>query len=973
MLKLIRSYPLIFLVLLCLLLAVFGANIAAFYTDFLWFGEVGQQSVFRRIYGTRVLLFALFGTASFLIAYANLRLADKFSPSADLGSGGKNAGTSKGKLWDKGSGKPADKTVRVLSGFRRVLSGLLLAAAAVFAIVCGLTAQGEWDGFLRFTHPVSFGIRDAQFGRDLSFYVFTLPFARFMQNWLLVVLLLVGVGVALLYLYQQGINSVAGRTVVAPHVRAHLSALAALALFVKAWDYYLDRYDLLYGGMGSLLPGAGYTDIHARLPMLMLLIGVTCLAGVAALANVWRRTIVLPAAAVGLWVAFSLAGVIIPGSVQRLRVRPNEAIREAPFIARAIEATRKAYDVDSVKTENFPASDTLTQADLSANAATLSNIRLWDYEPLLETYPQQQGFRQYYQFPDVDVDRYHLGGANGYQQVLLAAREIAPEALDGRAQTWPNLHLRYTHGFGVVMSPAGKVTSEGLPEFLLRDIPPVAAAPSLALTNPRIYYGIGTTPQTYVVVNTNQAEFDYPSSGDANAASESPADVETKYTGKGGIPLTPLAKFAFAVRFAGWTNLMLSSDITKESRLLFARRVPDRIKRVAPFLLLDHDPYPVVADGRVVWVQDAYTVSGAYPYSAPVDFGDDLSRGRTINYIRNSVKATVDAYDGSVHLYAADTTDPILRSYQKIFPGLISPAAQMPNSIRTHRRYPEDLFSIQRRVLSDYHVTDANVWYSRADSWQAARSQSTVEGGAGGTARAPGADAMAPYYVILRLPGEKTEEFALVSPFTPRDRENMVSLLTARCDGAAYGQKVLYRFPASRLISGPQQVGKRIRSDSKISPYLSLNDQKGSTVLFGSMLIVPIEQSVLYVQPLYVKASGAGNADMGTNSIPELKQVVVAFENRIAMEPTLPAALADLFGAGTPGTTPAAPTGPAPTGGAVPTSSAALIEQAGAQYEKAQAALRAGDFAEYGRQSKALGETLKALRGAKGAGVAPNP
>ena len=977
MIKLIRSYPLIFLVLLGLLLVVFGVNIAAFYTDYLWFGEVGQQSVFRRIYGTRVLLFSLFGAASFLVAYVNLRLADKFSPSADVrgGSGGK------GTLWEKGSGRNADKTVRVLSGFRRILSGLLLAAAAFFAVICGLAAQGEWDSFLRFTHPVAFGVRDAQFGRDLGFYVFTLPFLRYVQNWSLVVLLLVGVGTALLYLYQQGINSVAGRTVVAPYVRAHLSALAALALFVKAWDYYLDRYDMLYGGAGSLLPGAGYTDIHARLPMLMLLIGVTCLGGMAALFNVWRKTLILPGVAVGLWIAFSLAGVVIPGSVQRFRVRPNEAIREAPYIARAIDATRKAYDVDTVKTENFPAKETLTRADLTANAATLDNIRLWDYEPLLETYPQQQGFRQYYQFPDVDVDRYNLGQNGGYQQVLLAAREIAPEQLDARAQTWPNLHLRYTHGFGVVMSPAGKVTSEGLPEFLLRDIPPVAAAPSLALTNPRIYYGIGTTPQTYVVVNTKQAEFDYPSSGDAvPGASDLPADVETKYTGKGGIALTPLAKFAFAVRFAGWTNLMLSSDITSTSRLLFARRVPDRIKRVAPFLMLDHDPYPVVADGRVVWVQDCYTVSGAYPYSAPVDYGDNMSRGKTINYIRNAVKATVDAYDGSVRLYAADETDPLLRSYQKIFPGLISPAKDMPESLRAHRRYPEDLFSIQRRVLSDYHVSDANVWYSRADSWQAARSQNTVEGEAGGNNLSlGGTGAMAPYYVILRLPGQSKEEFALVSPFTPRDRENMVSLLTARCDGDAYGQKVLYRFPASRLISGPQQVGKRIRSDSKISPYLSLNDQKGSSVLFGSMLIVPIEQSLLYVQPLYVKASGAGGNDMGTNSIPELKQVVVAFENRIAMEPTLPAALADLFGAAnpadgltSPGTTPS-------TGGAagtVPASNTALIEQATAQYEKAQTALRAGDFAEYGRQSKALGETLKALRGTNGtggAGIKPKP
>ena len=953
-----RGYRIGLCVLACLLLLIFGTNIATFYTDWLWFGEVGQQAVFTRLFGTRIGLFLGFGLASFVLAYVNLRLADFFSPSGALPSGDHKSSL----LWDKGITKPAGKAVRVLTGLRRVLSVLLLLGALFFAGLCGLAAQSRWDSFLRWTHPVSFGIRDPQFGRDMAFFVFTLPWVRFVQNWLLVVLLLVGIGVSVFYLYQQSVNTVAGRTFAAPHVRAHLSALAGLALLVKAWDYWLDRFDLLYGGAGSLLPGAGYTDMHARLPMLHLMVGVTCVAALAVLINVWRRSLVVPGVALGLWLAFSLAGVLIPGSVQRFRVRPNEAAREAPYIARAIQATRHAYALDTIKTEEFPAKTTLTRSELSANGPTLSNIRLWDYEPLLETYPQQQGFRQYYRFPDVDVDRYTLQNG-GAQQVLLAAREIAPDQLDARAQTWPNLHLRYTHGYGAVVSSAGKVTSEGLPEFLLKNIPPVADDPALALTTPSIYYGTGTSTQAYVVVKTNQAELDYP--GDASEGGNGRAEVETRYVGKGGIPLTPLAKFAFALRFAGWTNLMLSSDITPQSRLMFLRRVPDRIKRIAPFLLLDNDPYPVIASGRVVWVQDAFTTSNAYPYSAPVTFGDGLSAAQTLNYVRGAVKATVDAADGTVRLYAADETDPILKSYRSIFPNLVLPASQMPPELRAHRRFPEDLFSIQRHVLADYHVQEPSVWYARADTWQAPRSQNTVENDSD-TGLEDSSTAMAPYYLLLRLPNQKTEEFALVSPFTSRSRENMVSLLAARCDGDHYGERVLYRFPASRVVYGPQQVNKRIRSDSKISPYLSLNDQKGSRVLFGSLLVVPVEQSLLYVQPLYVKAAGAtgdANSPNGQHSIPELKQVVVAFENRIAMEPTLPAALADLFGPDERASDgPAATQADGQTVGA--TTTAALVAQASKEYDRAQAALRAGDFAGYGRQSKALGETLKRLRAA---------
>ena len=952
MLKLIRTYPLAFVILLALFVFFFGANFANLYTDFLWFCEVGHRKVFLHVYGTRILLLGAFGLASFLIAFVNLRLAARFSPAAAIHAGGKST------FFANADGRPIGRGLQIMSGLRRLLDGLYLLAALVFATLAGLTAQTQWDAFLRFLNPVPFGRLDPLFGRDMGFYVFTLPFARYMQGWLFVVLMLIGAGVTLVYLYQRGIDAASGRTNVMPHVRAHLSVLAALALFVRAWGYYLDRFNLLTDD--GLFPGAGYTDIHARIPMLNLLVAVALIAGLALLVNAWRRTVVLPVVTLGLYVGFVGASWLIPGMVQRFRVRPNEGEREAPYIARALEATRAAYDVTNVKVENYPAETVLTAEDLARNQATVDNIRLWDYEPLLETYPQQQGFRQYYQFPDIDVDRYLLGGGQSATQILLSGREIAPEKLDSRAQTWPNEHLRYTHGFGAVVSPAGRVTSEGLPTYLLRDIPPIASDKALNLTQPRIYYGISSEPMSYVVVNTHQAEFDYPEDTPSG-----PVDRENRYDGGGGIPLTPLAKFAFAIRFGGWTNLMLSSDITSDSRLLFARRVPDRVKRLAPFLRLDHDPYLVIADGRLVWVQDCYTVSGEYPYSAPTEWSDNLGPNNgAINYVRNSVKATVDAYTGTVTLFVVDPSDPIISSYEKIFPELFQPASAMPAAIRVHRRYPEDLFTIQRRILADYHVTDPTVFYARADSWDLPRAQTTVESSndSGGN----GDDTLAPYYLMTRLPGQSKEEFALLSAFTPRDRQNMIGLLAARSDGAAYGQKILYRFPASRTVNGPEQIGKQIRSDSKISPYLSLNDQKGSHVLFGAMLIVPIEKSLLYVQPLYVKAQTA-SAD-AAGSIPELKQVVVAFGNRIAMEPTLPAALTDLFGASdaTPTTKPNMPNAPTnPAAPAAAMSQAALIEQAGHQYDQAQAALKAGDFAGYGRQSKALGETLGRLRSGK--------
>lgn len=957
LLKLMRAYPAWTLVALFFLLFVFGVNIATLYTDWLWFGEVGQQAVLGKILSTRLLLFLVFGAAAFTLAYLNLHLAERFSPPLGISLPGEGPSGGDVFVFDR-EGRPRRATVngrviRTLSGLRRVLAVALLLGTLLFALVSGLSASSEWDSFLRFRHGVRWGDSDALFRRDIGFYVFTLPFLRYVQGWLLVVLLVIGAAVALLYFFQRGIDTAAGRTIIAPHVRAHLSALVALALLTLAFGYWLDRFDLLYAG-GKAFSGAGYTDANARLPALNLLMGVTVLAALAVLINIRQRSLTLPAAALLLWLASWFGvGVLYPGFIQATRVRPNEASYEKPYIQRAIAATRRAYGLDGVVRRDFPAEPSLAATDLAKNQMTLRNIRLWDYEPLRETYPQQQGLRQYYAFPDVDVDRYRLG--TDYRQVWLAAREIAPEQLAPSAQTWPNLRLKYTHGFGVVMSPVNEFTGQGLPTFFLKDIPPVSTVPGLAVTQPRIYYGQGAPRGSYVVVGTRQPEFDYHS--DSGTASASQERVNA-YQGRGGVRLGPLAKFAFSWRFRDPT-LLLSRDVTSVSRLLFARQVSVRVRRVAPFLRLDRDPYPVLVDGRIVWVVDAYTTTSAYPYAAPVEVRDSNGVPDRLNYLRNAVKATVDAYDGTVTLYAVDERDPILQTYRRIFPRLMRPLAEMPAGLRTHLRYPEDLFSIQRSILADYHVEDPGVFYARTDAWQVARERRDVEADSPVPFRSAEMGVMEPYYAIMRLPEEKDEEFLLLSPFTPRGKGNMIAWLAARCDGEQYGQLVLYRFPADRLVPGPEQIGTRIRQDSQISPQLSLWNQQGSRVLLGNMLVVPIEKSLLYVQPLYLKAQTQAAGDGGqSGAIPELKRVIVAFENQIVMAETLEDALGRLFGE-------AAPAQPrtvtSPQGRPAPASAAALIGQARAQYDRAQAALKGGDFAAYGREVKALGETLRQM------------
>jgi hypothetical protein len=611
--------------------------------------------------------------------------------------------------------------------------------------------------------------------------------------------------------------------------------------------------------------------------------------------------------------------------MQRYLVEPNEVAREVPYIQYNIQFTRQAYGLENVDERDFGQVAPLTVETLNANRASLQNVRLWDYRPLSDTYRQIQAIRLYYGFHDLDIDRYRIDG--DYRQVILAARELDQSQL--QSVTWVNQHLQFTHGYGVVMNPVNEITPEGLPHLWIKDLPPTISVP-LKIDRPEIYYGELT--DNYVFVNTGIQEFDYPR-GEEN--------VYTSYQGAGGVPLDSyLKRLAFALRL-GDANVLLSQYIDINSRLLFNRRIQDRVREVAPFLRYDDDPYLMILDGKLYWVQDAYTVSDHYPYSQPVS-GD-------INYIRNSVKVVIDAYEGSMTFYIADPTDPLVQTYSAIFPGLFTPQAAMPDGLRQHLRYPEGLFTIQATMYQTYHMRDVNVFYNKEDQWSLPHE---VRGGQ--------QQLIEPYYVIIRLPSGTQEEFMLIQPFTPANKDNLIAWMAARCDGENYGKLVVYRFPKQELIFGPLQIEARIDQDSEISPQLSLWSQRGSQVIRGNLLVIPLDQSLLYVEPLYLQAE--------SGQIPELKRVILASGERVVMTETLNEGLVKLFGAGasgvaaTVGETPA--TGPAATGELPPSMGQQvydLARQADQHYNAAQEALRAGDWATYGAEQKALEEVVKKL------------
>jgi uncharacterized membrane protein (UPF0182 family) len=892
------------------------------YTDLTWFEALGFASIVWRRIGTEWLLFIGAWVVSTAILGGNWWLARRLA-----GTGEMTVPWLRQQRTDYQV--TTEPTVRVIAG--RIANALLAVVAVVLGLFFALPARTMWLTALMSTHAQPFGQADPILGRDVSFYVFRLPWFQFLQGWFLWLVLISLAGGALVYVASTSAERLASKVKVVgdrswlrlpPAAERHLLVLGAAALGLFAWGYQLNIANLLYSTSGAAY-GAGYTDVHARLPVMQLLTWLAALGAVILLVALFVRVRWLPYGVLGAWlvVAF-LGGSVYPGLLQRVSVEPNELAREREYIQNSIQFTHAAFGLDKIAEADFAVTEEAAPLDVQANESTLQNVRLWDYRPLMRTYSQLQEIRLYYAFNDVDVDRYMVNGQ--YRQVTLATREIAQDELPETAKTWVNRHLVYTHGSGVVLSPVNEVVQEGLPLLWVRDIPPQATFAELALTRPEIYYG--ELSKGYVIVDTEEQELDYPA-GDQN--------VYTSYAGTGGVLLnSPLKRLAYALRL-GDTQVLLSSALTPDSRLLWRRAIAERVQTVAPFLSYDADPYPVIVDGRVVWVLDAYTTTDRYPYSDPIQ-----TQSGPLNYIRNSVKVTIDAYNGTLNFYLIDPSDPVAATYAAIFPDLFRPVEDMDPALVAHWRYPEDMFRIQADKYRTYHMTDPQVFYNQEDLWNWSEEVVTGE-----------QTRVEPYYVIMRLPNEPSAEFVLMLPYTPSTKQNMIAWLYARNDGQHYGQLGVYKFPKQRLIYGPMQVESRIDQDPVISQQLSLWNQRGSQVIRGNLLVIPVDQSVLYVEPIYLQAEAS--------QLPELRRVIVAYGNRIAMQETLGASLAQVMGGAAPVTEELPqPQTPAPS---TEGDQADLIRQADAHYKAGQDCLQAGDWACYGSEMDALGQILETL------------
>jgi uncharacterized membrane protein (UPF0182 family) len=900
-------------------LVIFGIILAAvawfafarFYTDYLWFSSVGFQTVFGTLLTANLLSALIIGAAAGVLTFLNLRLAVKRSPAPPVIIYEAHE--------DNETAQPAPMPpISASLGHAPLPAGIIAGMLGAFA------GWSLGEAFLRFFYQVPFGAADPIFGRDISFYVFTLPALDTVSILLLMLLLANLIGAAAIYLARINfkINPQTQKLsnfTFPRQGRAHLLALTAAILLLVAGKTLLGIWHLPITLKTGFF-GANFADVNALLPLLWAQIAAAILATVCAVISIFRQNNRLFLAGATLLVLTTAAGWVYPSLVQRFSVAPNELAKETPFIQHNINATRTAFGLNNVEERELSGGAALTAADIEANRRTVNNIRLWDQQPLLDTFGQIQEIRTYYEFSSVDNDRYKINGE--MQQIMISPRELNAASLPNR--NWINEHLTFTHGYGAAVGPVDKVTAEGMPELFVKDLPPVATVPELAIERPEIYFGEMSNDRVYV--NTKTEEFSHPA-GEQN--------VFRNYTGTGGLPIgSTFSQMLFATRFAD-LKVLLSDDLTSESRVLQTRNIRERLEKTAPYLRFDGDPYLVINEGRLIWIADAYTTTNRYPYSQPVD---------GINYIRNAVKATVDAYHGTINFYIADERDPIIQTYAKIFPGTLKPLAEMPESLRAHLRYPEDKFRLQARVFATYQMNEPQEFYNKEDQWTIAQ----VPGGSDKEA----AQQMEPYYTIMKLPGEQKEEFILMLPFTPQRKDNLAAWMVARSDGENYGKLAAYRFPKQQLVFGPKQIVARINQDPEISRQLTLWNQRGSRVIFGTLMVIPIKESLIYVQPLYLRAE--------TGKIPELRRVIVASDNRIAMEETLDKSLARLFGAET---KPPGETKP-PTGEnqpAAPIDSAGLLEQAKQQYATALEAQKAGDWAKYGEEIKRLGETLEKL------------
>lgn len=914
MMDFLRQRLLVVLVVLVLIVLLSANRVASLLTEFWWYRAAGAAEVFTGVIGARVLLGVAAGVVLAAMVAVSLLIARRLRPLV----------------------VPSTPQQAVIETYRAkadpYLPWLIAAVAVAFGASSGLAASTQWEPFLLWQNGGSFGTVDPQFSRDVGFYVFDLPFLQFVQGWLFTSLVLVGLLTVGAHVLLGGIRPDAPGDKVIPSVKAHLSVLLALILAARGWGYWLDRYELNFSARGTVT-GASYTDVNAELPALYLLLAVSAVAIVLTLVNLRRRGFLLPGAAVGLLV---LASILLQGAypaiVQRLQVDPQELPREREFIERNLEATRAAYGLDGAGLRPFRVRDDLTRQQVDDNEVTIGNVRLWDPSILLTTYAELQELRTYYAFDDVDVDRYEIDGQ--LRQVMLSVRELQQTELPQSAQTWQNLATTYTHGLGVVTSQVNVADAEGQPVFLSRNIPTEGRDELVPEVQERIYYGETDTP-TYSIVNTDQPELDFEESGTSE-------QITTQYEGQGGVLLgNRLSRLAYAIRF-GDPNVVLSSLPNDDSRVLYHRTVTERVRKVAPYLQLDGDPYPVVHDDRVKWVVDGYTTSANYPYSERRAFGSGTDAA-VVNYARNSVKAVVDAYDGTVTLYQVED-DPIIEAWRSIFPGRF--ADEVPEGLDANFRYPQDLFTLQADLYSIYHIPGANAFYSRADAWDIPRDPARLQND---PSRRPADTPMEPYYLLMRLPGEQQEEFVLIQPYLARERPNMIAWLAGRSDPEHYGELFAVQFPSNQSVLGPQQAAARIGQNDVIAEYITLRDrEEGSQVIRGSLLVIPIEGSILYVQPLFIQNEQA--------EIPQLERVVVVLGDRVVMERTLDQAVAAVLGEDVGDVAVPDPDAEDPDD---TVTEAQLVEQALEAFTAADTALGEGNLGEYQRQ---IGEAQDALQ-----------
>ena len=827
-----RPRPFVPVVVTLLLLVVLGAVFVSMYTDLLWFRETGHSEVFSTVLGTKVLLFVVFGLLMATLVGVNLLVAYRARPPF----------------------RPLSLEQQNLEPYRvaleRFLLPVLLLASGLVGLFAGLAAASRWETWLLWRNGQPFGVKDPQFHKDLSYFTFTYPFQRFVLGFLLAALILALIAAAVTHYLFGGLRIAGGGERVSVAARVHLSVLLGLVILVKAASYWLDRYGLMFSLRG-VVQGASYTDVHAVLPAKTMLTWIALICALLFFANVVVRNVLLPAGALGLLVISAVAvGGIYPAYVQQLRVKPNEVVREAPYIERNISATQTAYQIGGTKLQQYPAVSAATKAALRADTGTLPNARLLDPNILGPAFEKAQSIRNYFGFnPSLDIDRYSVNGKT--QDYVVAVRELDQSNLRPDQQNWINLHLTYTHGNGFVAAPANVVAGGGLPQFAVKDLPQTGPGGDFATDRTQVYYG--ERSPLYSIVNTKQPEIDGPGGSTTDEAT-------IHYAGPGGVKLdSGFRKLLYALKFKE-KNILLSSSLTGDSRIMYTRSPMQRVQKVAPFLTLDSDPYPAVVDGSLIWIVDGYTTTAAYPYAQRTQLGRIAvaSRGvpvpnQEVNYIRNSVKATVDAYTGKVRLYAWDEEDPLLKTWRKVFPDLVQDKSMISESLRKHLRYPEDLFKVQRQLLGAYHVTDATSFYNKEDFWEVpddpteATTSAINTGVAPGTGAVTGSAPQPPYYLMLQMPGLKQPAFSLTSTFVARGRSNLTAFASVSSDPGDYGTIRVLQLPKSTVIQGPGLVANSFESNTEVSTKLSLLRQGGSEVVLGNLLTLPVGGGLLYL------------------------------------------------------------------------------------------------------------------------------